>query len=605
MIERRARSRWRRAGGPALALAWALCLAGSAPGQELEAPTVSVDAPACLPLRDHGVITAKVEFDRPGTRVHLYFRRFHHEVEDFYATEMYPMGEGRYWGVLPHPEDRWPERFALDDGTETETEWADWWQAKELSEHRDPNGDLDTELIGERAQVGKQVARDWMQEMSPLQLQDWLEGLENEPVEVFVTVEDASGNRVAQSATEAIPVRDDCRLRLTAHQRGQADNQTIRHTADWQRGYGLFHWRCDGLVSRIDPIGGAAYGDPACRACLMAYSRGEEPYEIIRIFYGTDRAPTGKTVPNDFYGGERSRDGLLYGTCEVSIPRSHEVGEIERPSWWKLEFREDPEKHVVLARVRPRTRGRFFTLLSRRVGKSARREAFVFIHGFNVSFPEAAWRTGQIAYDLNFDGAPILYSWPSQGGTLKYTVDETNVRWTEGHLERFLGEIVEKSGTERLYLIAHSMGNRALTEVLKDLAVSIREGKMPAFTEIFLTAPDIDADTFRDEIAPKITGAASHLTLYASANDRALKVSKGVNGYPRAGDAGEGLVVVDGIDTIDASRVSTDFLGHSYFDSVVPDIDLVISRGLPPLGRGLFQEVRGTLRYWVLEPRED
>jgi len=341
--------------------------------------------------------------------------------------------------------------------------------------------------------------------------------------------------------------------------------------------------------------GGSGGGEPA----LAPPPASNTPYEVIRIFYGTDRAPTGSTKPNRFYGGERSRDGLHYGTCDVSIPRRHRVGRVERPKWWKLEFRQDPEKHVVLARVLPRTRDRFSTLLRKRVRRSARREALVFIHGFNVSFPEAAWRTGQIAYDLRFDGASILYSWPSQGGTLKYTVDETNVRWTEGHFERFLNEIVRESGAQRVYLIAHSMGNRALTEVLKDLAAPIREGKMPAFSEIFLAAPDIDADTFRDEIAPKITAAANRLTLYASDHDKALKVSKVVNGYPRAGDAGADLVVVEGIDTIDATRVSTDFLGHSYFDSVVPDIDLVIRQSLPPPDRGLLEELLGDLHYWV------
>lgn len=346
--------------------------------------------------------------------------------------------------------------------------------------------------------------------------------------------------------------------------------------------------------------GGSGGGESA----LAPPSSPDALYEVVRIFYGTDRAPTGSTKPNAFYAGGRSRDGLHYGICDVSIPRRHRVGEVERPKWWKLEFRQDPEKHVVLARVRPRNRNRFFRGLRRRVRRSERREALVFIHGFNVSFPEAAWRAGQIAYDLRFDGASILYSWPSQGGTLKYMVDETNVRWTEAHLERFLNEIVGESGAQRVYLIAHSMGNRALTEVLKDLAASIRDGKMPAFTEIFLAAPDIDADTFREEIAPKITAAASHLTLYASDHDKALKLSKVVKGYPRAGDAGAGLVVVEGIDTIDATRVSTDFLGHSYFDSVVPDIALVIRQSLPPPDRGLLEELRGDLHYWVFRPWE-
>ena len=37
-------------------------------------------------------------------------------------------------------------------------------------------------------------------------------------------------------------------------------------------------------------------------------------------------------------------------------------------------------------------------------------------------------RTAQIAYDLKFEGAPIVYSWPSQEGLLSYTVDENERR---------------------------------------------------------------------------------------------------------------------------------------------------------------------------------
>ena len=47
----------------------------------------------------------------------------------------------------------------------------------------------------------------------------------------------------------------------------------------------------------------------------------------------------------------------------------------------------------------------FYELLRQTVNQSARRELFVFIHGFNVSFEDAARRTAQIHYDLKFDGA--------------------------------------------------------------------------------------------------------------------------------------------------------------------------------------------------------
>ena len=47
------------------------------------------------------------------------------------------------------------------------------------------------------------------------------------------------------------------------------------------------------------------------------------------------------------------------------------------------------------------------------------KQVFVFVHGFNVSFENALRRTAQIAYDLNFDGAPFLFSWPSGDGMLE------------------------------------------------------------------------------------------------------------------------------------------------------------------------------------------
>lgn len=48
------------------------------------------------------------------------------------------------------------------------------------------------------------------------------------------------------------------------------------------------------------------------------------------------------------------------------------------------------------------------------VRKTGKAEAFVFVHGFNVPFHEAAKRTAQMAFDMHFEGLPILYSWPSR-----------------------------------------------------------------------------------------------------------------------------------------------------------------------------------------------
>src|SRR5262249_2696270 len=39
---------------------------------------------------------------------------------------------------------------------------------------------------------------------------------------------------------------------------------------------------------------------------------------------------------------------------------------------------------------------------------------------FNVTFEDAVRRRAQIAYDLQFPGTPIRYSWPSQGTAVPF-----------------------------------------------------------------------------------------------------------------------------------------------------------------------------------------
>jgi len=90
------------------------------------------------------------------------------------------------------------------------------------------------------------------------------------------------------------------------------------------------------------------------------------------------------------------------------------------------------------------------------------------------------------------------------------------------------------------------------------------------------------------EILPALHESASHFTLYSSKSDRALKASRWLHGYSRAGYAGNDIVIAPGLDTIDATSVSTDFLGHSYYGSsrtVISDFFLLINHGLPPIER--------------------
>lgn len=230
----------------------------------------------CLQVQENSVIRTRVENNAADTQVRLYFRRLHEEVEDFYWVEMESQGGGEYWGVLPKPEDEILERRELERIEEDIRErWARWWRQKEILDDRDPNDDLDQEIIEERAQVGKLEERNWMDTLTDESLEEWLNNLEYEPTEYYSAVYDGYGQRLARSPMQVTQVRDDCDTNLTAAEAGLAENLTVGETAAWQKGKEVFHWLCDGIVSRVDPTG-VVRGDSICRACLVAWWQKEE-----------------------------------------------------------------------------------------------------------------------------------------------------------------------------------------------------------------------------------------------------------------------------------------------------------------------------------------
>jgi len=249
-----------------LALAMLLGL-GSAAG----AQTITLGALPCLPNGENGVLTARIE-PAPAAeiQVRLYFRRQSLMVEDFYFTAMVPTGDGNYWGVFPQPEDsKFPEK-RLKNAKKVENAWAEWWRAKEGSEHRDPNPDLDKDVIVERASLGKREKRDWMTPLDDDALQSFLRRQTTEPAEYFVALFDPAGTLLARSPMQVVDVRGDCRVALTSQQAGYAANLTVGETARWQAGETVFHWECTGIVTRLDPQR-VLRADEACRACVVAW----------------------------------------------------------------------------------------------------------------------------------------------------------------------------------------------------------------------------------------------------------------------------------------------------------------------------------------------
>jgi esterase/lipase superfamily enzyme len=201
-----------------------------------------------------------------------------------------------------------------------------------------------------------------------------------------------------------------------------------------------------------------------------------------------------------------------------------------------------------------------------------------------------------------------MYSWPSGGAVSTYGWDRESAEGARDYLRVFLDMVIKDTGAKSISLIAHSMGNIALLDALRDMSVAKPPGVV--ISQIIFAAPDVSVDDFA-RITKSIKGLASGATLYASSNDRALQISRGIWRSYRAGDVPPtGPMLADGVDTIDVTGASTDVfnLNHSGYaknNDLLKDMGALIEKGIrPPQARS--QKIRAVQstkgEYWLYVP---
>ena len=220
---------------------------------------------------------------------------------------------------------------------------------------------------------------------------------------------------------------------------------------------------------------------------------------------------------------------------KITIPKTaRSVGQVPRPREYTflnvtLYSREqDPRKHFTIGTLRALDHDTFV-----REGKSHAahskdysKHAFIFVHGFANTFNDGLYRTAQLAYDMNFDGVPYSYSFPSDGSTSKYLYDPDSVDASHAHFLEYLKLVSLNTNVEKIHIIAHSMGARLLVDTL----FPANNGRspietLPKLSQIVLAAPDVDSSVLRSRSAA-IGRTIKPLTLYASDSDEALIVSR-------------------------------------------------------------------------------
>ena len=354
-----------------------------------------------------------------------------------------------------------------------------------------------------------------------------------------------------------------------------------------------------GSITGLHPAG---FAEDSTSAAPKPQPR--KSYSVVEVFYATDREkipPTSSSGRVQFRNRRFWRPQMEYGVCSVTVPKDHDPGKMESPSFWRFEFTADPEKHFTISGCISVDEKVFFGELNSRVSQSIERSCFVFIHGFNVAFDAAALCTAQLATDMKFLGTPILYSWTSADKPLSYEEDEKTNKDTWNSFRKFLSDVASSSSATRIHLIAHSMGNRALLDALVLFAT---DPTAPTFDQVVMAAPDVP----RQNVEPLIASArlkSSRLTLYATRADIPLRLSSLKNSDQRLGKIyGKVPALLPGVDTIDASKFKGDFWGHSGFSKareVVDDIMHLLS-GAPPEKRFGLQtvDISDTEKYWVL-----
>jgi esterase/lipase superfamily enzyme/uncharacterized protein (DUF2147 family) len=331
------------------------------------------------------------------------------------------------------------------------------------------------------------------------------------------------------------------------------------------------------------------------------------------VFFATNRRiKDGPSLTLASITSDRSMD-LKYGLTIVGVPKNHSIGHVERPQIDLIQSiihlglvyeKETDKDHFRIRSIAPLGRSGLIEAL-----QSNSESVLLFIHGYNVPFDDAVFKAAQIAYDANFSGSVLVFSWPSAGAILGYDHDRESALFSGEDLLKVFRMLSDEIGNKRVFVLAHSLGNEILVTALQQAALSKSSLQI---SELMMAAPDVDKDVFLKKAAD-IKSVAKNMTLYASSADKCLLASQKKAWGTRMGFVNTtGPTLVEGVETIDVTAVGADMLGldHSTFSSeraVLEDIGHLImstkdGEHLPPdkrLTTLKFMPDRDHVKYWL------
>jgi esterase/lipase superfamily enzyme len=184
----------------------------------------------------------------------------------------------------------------------------------------------------------------------------------------------------------------------------------------------------------------------------------------------------------------------------------------------------------------------------------------------------------------------------------QYPADIARVEASETQIADFLTAVATRSGARKMHVIAHSMGNRGFGRAVARITAQAAATGAVRFGQIILAAPDVDVDLFK-QLAAVYPRISDRTTMYVSARDKALEMSRWLQDSDRAGFTPP-VTVLQGIDTVEVTNIDVTLLGHGYYAEAEPvlyDMKELIDDGTPPERRVRIQARRqGAARYWAI-----
>ncbi|MCP4199549.1 MAG: alpha/beta hydrolase [Proteobacteria bacterium] len=317
------------------------------------------------------------------------------------------------------------------------------------------------------------------------------------------------------------------------------------------------------------------------------------------ILYATDREPA--SGEEGYYLDDRGHV-LRLGVAKVTVGKEGTTWEDarrisllkERPEDYPLKVTDVQEIGILDSSINVLTESlvdidqrqlpgeQFAAKVNAKLAISRVKDAFIYLHGYKVVFENPLLVASELWHFLGYEGAFIAFSWPSTPSTLAYFSDLETAALSSGNLRIFIQYLAEKTDARRIHIIGYSAGTRVVAQALNQLALMHVEpdGSVSAknlrIGNVILTGSDLDLHLFGSYLVDGVLDIVDNLTVYASAKDKALGMSRWVFGRDRLGQIvsielseaattflrqNDNLVIVNATDSPGADTGN----GHAYF----------------------------------------